>query len=220
VTVPDSLPAPGIVPIIWGNVPQRNKNFTGREDLLGQLRQGVSSAVTAVLPHTLQGMGGVGKTTVAIEYAHRYRTEYELVWWIPADQPALVRSSLAALAEPLGLQSATAAGIETAAMAVLNALRRGQPFSHWLLIFDNADQPEDLNEIIPRGPGDVLITSRNHRWQSVIDAVPMDVFSRPESIEFLGKRVPKGLSEHDADRLAENLSRRHAGQSGRAGKVA
>jgi tetratricopeptide (TPR) repeat protein len=205
VTVPDSLPASGIVPIIWGNVPQRNKNFTGREGLLGQLRQGVSSAVTAVLPHTLQGMGGVGKTTVAIEYAHRYRTEYELVWWISADQPALVRSSLAALAEPLGLQSATAAGIETAAMAVLNALRRGQPFSRWLLIFDNADQPEDLNEIIPRGPGDVLITSRNHRWQSVVETVPVDVFTRAESTDFLAKRVPKGISESEAARLAEEL---------------
>jgi hypothetical protein len=83
------------VPAVWGNVPQRNKNFTGRREVLERLRQGVSSTVTAVVPHALQGMGGVGKTAVAIEYAHRYRSEYDLVWWIPADQPALVRSSLA-----------------------------------------------------------------------------------------------------------------------------
>jgi tetratricopeptide (TPR) repeat protein len=192
-------------PAVWGNVPQRNKNFTGRTEILARLREGVAGAVAAVLPHALQGMGGVGKTAMAIEYAHLFRSEYELVWWIPADQPALVRSSLAALAEPLGLESATAAGIETTAHAVLNALRRGEPFKKWLLIFDNADQPEEINDIIPRGPGDVLITSRNHRWESVVDTVPVDVFTREESKDFLAKRVPRGISKSDADRLAEEL---------------
>jgi tetratricopeptide (TPR) repeat protein len=205
VTASDSLPTSGPVPAVWGNVPQRNKNFTGRKDILAQLREGVSSGVAAVLPHALQGMGGVGKTAVAIEYAHRYRSEYDLVWWIPADQPALVRSSLAALAGPLGLRSATAAGIETGTAVVLDALRRGEPYTRWLLIFDNADQPEDLNEILPRGPGDVLVTSRNHRWQAVVDTISVDVFTRAESTDFLGKRVPRGVSDADAARLAEEL---------------
>jgi tetratricopeptide (TPR) repeat protein len=204
VTASDSQQAPGI-PAIWGNVPQRNKNFTGREDVLARLRQGLSNTVTAVLPHALQGMGGVGKTALAIEYAHRYRSDYDLVWWIPADQPALVRSSLAALAEPLGLQAATARGIEGAASAVLDALRRGTPWRRWLLIFDNADQPEDLNDIIPREPGDVLITSRNHRWQGVVDTVQVDVFARRESTEFLTKRVAAGISESEAGQLAQEL---------------
>jgi tetratricopeptide (TPR) repeat protein len=205
VTVSDSQPAPAAAPAIWGDVPQRNKNFTGRQDILSQLRQGVASRVTAVLPHALQGMGGVGKTALAIEYAYRYRSEYELVWWIPADQPALVRASLAALGEPLGLQSATAAGIDMASAAVLNALRRGQPYARWLLIFDNADQPEDLKDIIPAGPGDVLITSRNHRWESVVDTVPVDVFTRAESMDFLAKRVPRGINRSEAAQLAEEL---------------
>src|SRR5712691_1825532 len=205
VNAPDYPVAAGAVPAIWGNVPQRNKNFTGRTEVLTQVRHGVSSAVTAVLPHALQGMGGVGKTAVAIEYAHLYRSEYELVWWIPADQVALVRASLAALAEPLGLQSASAAGIEAAASAVIYALRRGEPYRRWLLIFDNADQPEEINSIIPRGPGDVLITSRNHRWEGWVDTLPVDVFTRGESTDFLSKRVPKGISKAEAERLAEEL---------------
>jgi tetratricopeptide (TPR) repeat protein len=195
----------GHVPEVWGKVPQRNKNFTGRSDLLEHLRAGVANDVTAVVPHALHGLGGVGKTQVAIEYAYRYRSEYDLVWWIPADQPVLVRSSLAALAPHLGLPPATATGIEDAATAVLDALRRGEPFERWLLIFDNADQPEDINDIIPRGPGHSLITSRNHRWQSVVDTVPVNVFTRAESVAFLNKRVPNAIVESEAVQLAQEL---------------
>jgi hypothetical protein len=195
----------GDLPEVWGRIPQRNKNFTGREGILEQLREGLASDVTAVVPTALQGFGGVGKTQVAIEYAWRYAREYDLVWWISADQPVLVRSSLAALAPHLRLPSAGAAGIEDAASAVLEALRRGQPYKRWLLIFDNADQPEDITDIIPRGPGHVLITSRNHRWESVVDIVPVDVFSPKESVEFLTRRVPKGVSEDEASKLAEEL---------------
>lgn len=198
-------PLSGPVPVIWGNVPQRIKNFTGREDILDRLRLGASNTVAAVLPHALQGFGGVGKTAVTIEYAHRYRSEYDIVWWIPADDPVLVPSSLAALAERLGLQSAMAAGIQGAASAVLDALRRGDPYSRWLLIFDNADQPEDLRTLIPRdGPGHVIITSRNPGWDAVVETVQVDVFSRAESTEFLGKRV-RGLKEVEANQLAEEL---------------
>lgn len=207
-TVSDSPSAS--VPRYWGNVPQRNKNFTGRADIIKQLRQGASSNVTAVvpsgpLPRALQGFGGVGKTAVAVEYAYRYQSEYDLVWWIPAEQITLVRSSLAALAAKLGLEAASATGIEATTTAVLDALRRGMPISRWLLIFDNADQPEDLKSLIPYGPGDVLITSRNHRWNQEVETVPVDVFNREESIQFLTKRVPKGLAESDANRLADQL---------------
>ena len=198
------------MPAIWQNIPQRNKNFTGREDILGQLRNPSGSKVTAVvpsapLPRALQGLGGVGKTAVAIEYVYRHQSDYDLIWWIAADQLPLVRASLAGMAEQLGLPAATATGIESAAQSVLDALRKGDPYKRWLLIFDNADQPEDLNDIIPFGPGDVLITSRNHRWQSVVDTVPVDVFARAESAEFLAKRVPKGLTEPEARELAEKL---------------
>ncbi|GAA1884069.1 FxSxx-COOH system tetratricopeptide repeat protein [Actinomadura bangladeshensis] len=195
------------VPPVWGNVPPRNKNFTGREELLAALREGIAEKVTAVVPQpqALHGLGGVGKTLMSVEYIYRYRHTYDVVWWIPSDQPFLVKTALADLAPHLGLRSAAVSGIEEAAREVLDALRRGEPYQRWLLVFDNADQPEDLFDIIPQGPGHVLITSRNHRWASMVDAVPVDVFSREESVEFLLKRVRAGITGEDAGRLAEQL---------------
>ena len=192
------------VPVVWGNVPQRNKNFTGREDLLAALRQQVTSDVTVVLAHALHGMGGVGKTQLAIEYAYRFMGDYAVVWWIPADQIPLVRSSLAALAPRLGLDDIAPGRVEDAVSAVLDSLRRGSPHERWLVIFDNADQPEEIRDLIPTGTGHVIVTSRNHRWQSVADVVEVDVFTRDESLDFLHRRVP-GITAAEANRLAEEL---------------
>ncbi|MGH8905187.1 MAG: FxSxx-COOH system tetratricopeptide repeat protein [Egibacteraceae bacterium] len=190
---------------MWGNVPQRNKYFTGREDLLSDLRRRIADQeVTALLPHALQGMGGVGKTQLAIEYAYRYQADYDVVWWISADQEALARSALAALAPRLGLTGVALGRIEDAVAAVLDALRRGDPHGRWLLVFDNADQPETIRGLMPQGPGHVLVTSRNHRWASVADTIEVNVFPRAESLAFLRRRVPH-TSDVEDNRLAEEL---------------
>src|ERR1700759_588940 len=143
----------GSVPVIWGNVPTRNKNFTGRDDILERLREGASGRVMAVLPESgrhqpgrdpgnpipqgVYGLGGVGKTAIAIEYAWRFRSEYDLVWWIAADQLPSARGSPAGLATRLGLDASPTAGVDGSIAAVHDALRRGEPYSRWLLVFDN-----------------------------------------------------------------------------------
>jgi tetratricopeptide (TPR) repeat protein len=192
------------VPAVWGDVPQRNKNFTGRTELLADLRKRVTTEATALVPHALHGLGGVGKTQLAIEYAHRYASDYEVIWWIRADQAALVRSSLAGLAQRLGISGVDPGRVEESVAAVLDALRRGEPHARWLLVFDNADQPELIEAFMPRGPGDVIITSRNRTWERVADALEVNVFTRQESREFLRLCVD-GISDADADRLAEEF---------------
>ena len=196
--------APSDLPVIWGMVPQRNKNFTGREELLAELRRQVTSAVRVVLPHTVHGMGGVGKTQLAIEYAYRFQGDYKVVWWVPADQLSLVKSSLAALAPRLGVDDLLPGRVDDAVSAALNRLRVAGPSERWLVIFDNADEPEEIRNLLPTGNGDVIVTSRNHRWESLADVVEVDVFTRRESLDFLQRRVPH-MTEAEADRLAEEL---------------
>ncbi|MDN3354131.1 FxSxx-COOH system tetratricopeptide repeat protein [Actinomadura sp. DC4] len=202
------------MPEVWGGIPGRNRNFTGRVELLQLLRARIGDAATAVVPsgdaeaegaHALQGMGGVGKTQLAIEYVWQYRSEYELVWWIPADQPTSAVKALADLAPSLNLPPPSVSGHDEAAKAVLAALSRGEPYARWLLVFDNANDPKDLKDLIPVGPGHVILTTRNYNWRGVVETLEINVFRREESVEFLLRRVPAAISTGDADRLAEEL---------------
>ncbi len=193
-------------PRIWGNIPPRNPNFTGRVDLLERLSERLREGTTTVLPEAIHGMGGVGKTQMAIEYAYRHQSEYDIVWWIPAERPGQIGQALVELAQRLGLGTSAEANI--AGPAVREALREGRPYSRWLLIFDNADSPERVRDYFPTGgSGTILVTSRNRRWSVVGPSLEVDVFTREESKELLRRSSAYGedLADAEADRLAEAL---------------
>ncbi|WP_158848919.1 FxSxx-COOH system tetratricopeptide repeat protein [Saccharothrix deserti] len=190
-------------PLVWGHVPLRNPDFVGRGELLEQLRLRLSEAgPTAVLPEALHGMGGVGKSQTVVEYIHRHASEYEVVWWIPAEQPAQIKSSFVELAKKIGVAAAGSA--ETAVPAVLEALRRGEPYQRWILVFDNADRPQDVRQYFPAGRGHIVVTSRNSEWGGFARPVAVDLFTREESIELLHRRGGD-LDDAEADALAEAL---------------
>ena len=189
---------PGAMPQVW-NVPARNTGFTGRDGLLVAVRERLAAGDRAVV-QALQGMGGVGKTQLAIEYAHRFASAYDLVWWVEAEQAELIGDQFAALGAELGCTN-PGAGPEVVRRAVLGALREQ---GRWLLVFDNAEQPEDVLGWLPGGGGHVLITSREQRWAEVAVPVEVDVLARAESVAMLRGRVA-GLSAEDADRLADQL---------------
>ena len=187
--------------LVWGGVPIRNPDFTGREDLLGDLSEALhTKSKASVLPQTLHGLGGVGKTQLAVEYVYRNVDRYDLVWWISAEQISRVLASLAGLGDRLGLPASEDLG--QTARTVLDALATSP--LRWLLVFDNADQPDDIAQWVPSAGGHVIITSRNQAWARLGDAIEVDVFRRDESIELLRKRGV-GISVADADRLAEKL---------------
>nr|WP_221382475.1 FxSxx-COOH system tetratricopeptide repeat protein [Actinoplanes polyasparticus] len=192
---------PTSTPPVW-NPPQRNPTFTGRTLLLENLRDRLPIGGTPAVPQTLHGLSGAGKTQVALEYVHRFAADYDLVWWIPAEQPSLVRASLAELAELLGLPDAES--VTERVEAVLDALRRGEPYRRWLLVFDNVDLPDEIRPYLPSGPGHVLLTTRNQAWGRHTTAVEVLVFTRAESIELMRRLVPE-MPEADAALLAERL---------------
>ncbi|GAA0410400.1 hypothetical protein Acor_35330 [Acrocarpospora corrugata] len=193
---------PGTQPSIW-SVGTRNASFTGRNLALETLRnQLLGSSQAVVLPQALYGMGGVGKTQVALEYAHRFAADYDLVWWIPAEQPDLINPMLAELARRIGLPVSDS--VVEGALAAREALRRGEPHARWLLIFDNAGDPEELKPFLPGGSGHVIVTSRIQTWSNIAAPLEVDVFSQQESVEHLLRRVPR-LAPVDALSVAEEL---------------
>jgi len=193
---------PGALPPTW-NVPHlRNPNFTGRESLLADLRKALTSGQPAALTQAISGLGGVGKTQLAVEYAYRHAAEYDVVWWVRAEEPATLPSDYAGLAGELGLPEEDA----PEQRVVVQAVRRwlGQN-AGWLLVFDNAPGPAEVHDYLPQAAmGHVLITSRNPVWRGAASPLTVRVMERPESVDFLLKRTGRA-DEEAADALAEAL---------------
>jgi hypothetical protein len=189
---------PGSVPRVW-NLPARNPGFTGRDSLLVAVRERLTAGDRTVV-QAFAGMGGVGKTQLAAEYAYRFAGAYDLGWWMNSEQAGLIGDQFAALGAALGCVE-PGADVEAVRLAVLGELReRGR----WLLVFDNAETPADVRAWLPGGGGHVLITSRRHSWGEIAMPVEVDVLARPESVAVMQARVA-GLGESDADRLADRL---------------
>jgi tetratricopeptide (TPR) repeat protein len=188
---------PGALPPIW-NVPHlRNQNFTGRESLLADLR----SVLTSGQHVALHGLGGMGKTQLAVQYAYSHMADYGVVWWIRSEESATLASDYADLASDLDLPKMD--DQRDTVRAVRLWLGRNKD---WLLVFDNADNPNDIRDYLPQGGrGHMIITSRDSTdWGSTATALEVKKFDRVESIEFLHKRT-KQEDEDAADAMAEEL---------------
>jgi tetratricopeptide (TPR) repeat protein len=198
------------------NLPPRNPYFTGRQELLDQLARqlcpGVVAAVVgqppgdqpppadATAPRALAGMGGVGKTQLALEYAHAHAADYQLRWWIPSEEPLAIPAVLAALARRLGIQEQ--ADQEETVAAVLAELGRRE---RWLLVFDNAVDPKHLAGYLPSGGrGHVLVTTRARAFGAIATRLDVSVFTKPEAAGFLLGRTGGG-DRPAAAALAEEL---------------
>jgi tetratricopeptide (TPR) repeat protein len=134
------------------------------------------------------------------EYAHRSRDQYDIAWWITAEDPPLVSDQMAQLAQALGLAAQTDTA-EHATARVLEALRRRD---RWLLIFDDAVSARQLVRFLPPGPGHILVGSPDPSWRAHGTVLPVQRFTRAESIELLQTRLP-ALEAGEAGRLAAAL---------------
>jgi len=185
---------PGAGPAI-SNLPPRNRNFSGRGHLLDQIHADLQSAAAAAVVPTeaVHGLGGIGKTELATEYAHRFGSDYDIAWWIPAEEPAAAAGALGGLARRLGIPEA--ADRSEMVAKLFDALRSRD---RWLLVYDNAEEPDQVTGLLPpAGGGHVLVTSRWQAWGRHATPLRLGVLARPESIEFLQRRIgdadPGGL---------------------------
>ena len=185
----------------WGNVPARDPDFAGREEQLAAVRAGLLAGWPVVV-HAVRGMGGAGKSQIAIEYAHRHAGDYALIWWLDCENTVLLGQQYAELAIRLG-HATRDAPPEEMRRAAVSALRQ---HPSWLLVFDNVTDPATIRQWLPGEPGHVLITSYKDYWNGLATAtaVPVGPLPRAESVRLLRRRVP-GFADGDADTLADAL---------------
>ena len=187
-------------PVVW-NVPRAAYQFTGRQKALHDLKLSFADGQKPATVTAVTGLGGIGKTALAIEYASQRREDYDVVWWVRANDAQTLAADYAHLADELGLPERDMPDQQAVVQAVRRWLSRHQ---RWLLIFDNVQGPEVLNLVPSGGGGHVLITSRYLGWRREAHPLQLDVLRRKEAVEFLLERT--GESDHEAaEALAEVL---------------
>ncbi|WP_432010521.1 FxSxx-COOH system tetratricopeptide repeat protein [Streptomyces cucumeris] len=215
VQAPLVLPSPPDIPAPHRlhNLPRpASHRFVGREAEMAALEQALrpqnDRAAAHVVTQAMSGLGGIGKSTLALHFAHAHRSHYTAIWWIDAETPQAITDSLAELTAWInpGINTGTAPSATLAhwALSWLDA------HPGWLLVFDNATHPDHLAPYLARlTSGDHLITSRlTHGWHELA-ATPLhlDVLSPSSATSLLHQLVgPAHRGEHSmAEELADEL---------------
>lgn len=177
------------LPAIW-NVPyQRNPFFTGRDDVLTQLHASLEVDKAAVLtqPQGISGLGGIGKTQTALEYAYRYHIEYQAVLWVRADSSSALISGCVAIAQLLQLPEKDATDQRRIVEAVMRWLRIR---TQWLLVLDNVEDVAVVASFIPMASrGHVLLTTRTQALGGMAQSIQMERMQPEVGALFLLRRA-------------------------------
>jgi tetratricopeptide (TPR) repeat protein len=191
-------PPPAPIPY---RLPPRNTNFTGRDATLRELRRLLTSANDGTIV-AVHGLGGVGKTQLAVEYAYRHLSKYRFVAFMNVEDADQVAQKFVSLADELRLTEVNSG------QAIPRVYGKLQDHRPWLIIFDNGEKPGTLTHALPSGGragnGHVIVTTRVSGWSSSAAVIGLEEFTRQESVELLVRRVP-GTATEVADRIAEQL---------------
>jgi tetratricopeptide (TPR) repeat protein len=186
------------------NIPIRvPTHFMGRDDALAAIEAALDHYEGRVAITALHGLRGVGKTTLAVAYADRHRSDYRVTWWIRAQTDVGMRADLVALGVRLGWVGAEEKE-EPALAAVIEWLcHEGKGI---LLIFDNAIDADALKPYLPRGgAARVLVTSNAHAWRSVAAPVEIRLWPKEIGADYLIARTGREKERAAAEALSETL---------------
>ncbi len=179
---------------LW-NVPYpHNPFFIGRDTLLTQLYDILHNEKAAALTQAISGLGGIGKTQLAVEYAYLHRDKYHSILWTTATTSETLFTDFVALAELLDLPEKDSQDQTIAVNAVKRWL---ETHSHWLLIIDNADDLELTRDFLPTsGKGHVIITTRSQETRAVAQPIEITKLEPDDGAVFLLHRA--GIMPLDA----------------------
>ena len=197
--VAGAIPEPAKVapPPAVHNLPRRPAQvFVGRSTALGQLHGALAEDTQAVVTQAVYGLGGVGKSELALHHAEAHRADYSLIWWITAEDRGQIQAGLAALAARLCREIALVGTTTDAAEWGLAWL---QAHHGWLVILDNINEPEDVEQLLGQlTGGHILITTRRDTgWEQIAHPIRLDVLDPGPAAELITARTGR---HSDADK--------------------
>jgi len=176
-------------PPIW-NIPyRRNPFFTGREEVLEHVHDALHADSAACLTQTqgISGLGGIGKTQAALEYAYRYHADYQAVLWARADSHKTLTAEFVRIASILQLPEQNAQDQRRIVEAVMRWLRTN---SQWLLVLDNIENLASAESFIPSaGGGHILLTTRAQALGGVAQRIEIGKMQLEVGALFLLRRA-------------------------------
>lgn len=193
--------------MIW-NIPTGIPFFTGRKDVLDQIHKALTTQGTAALKQrqAISGLGGIGKTQTAIEYAKRHQEQYKAVLWAVAESRESLLSDFVAIATALNLPERN---IQDQSQTVRAVKRWLETNTEWLLILDNADEPAIIEEFLPEhAGGHILLTSRAQVFDSIgiLNPIELAEMTPDDARDFLLTRTGRGQLEPYETTALEELA--------------
>ncbi|HET8845019.1 MAG TPA: tetratricopeptide repeat protein, partial [Ktedonobacteraceae bacterium] len=173
----------------WSIPFRRNPFFTGREEVLEALhvQLGVNNTVALAPSSALSGLGGIGKTQIALEYAYRYGLEYSAVFWIGAETEEQIVSSFVQIAEVLQLLGREDNNHQRVVSAVKGWLSTHEK---WLLVWDNVEELSLLDRFRPSHQrGALLLTTRRQVLATHAQSFPLHSMELDEGLLLLLRRA-------------------------------